>query len=143
MYIKLKHISDTLFAISNTFNVNAELYNYSDSKDSQLTTKVFTNYVKIYVNEKIALEIKFDKKSKLFKEFMCDAKRSRFVADKLVNTFRDKLDYRYTKKQTFVQCNEITESFLDTILYHIVLYALVYDTDANSALYKKCAEMRK
>ena len=141
MFINFKSLNQTLINISNQYHVNAELYNYSDMHDANSTTKVFRNYAKLYVNEKIALEIKFDKKTHEFKEFMCDAKRSRYVADRLVSTFTF-LNYRFTKKQTFIVCDEMTHSRLESVIYNAVLFALMYDADANTALYKKACEKR-
>ena len=142
MYINFKNTNQLLSNISNSFNVNATLYEYSDSKNVMSTTKVFKNYVKLYVNDKIALEIKFDKNTHEFKEFMCDAKRSCAVADRLVKTFNF-LSYRFTKKQTFIECDEMTHSRFEAILYNAVLFALMYDSEANTSLYKTACDKRK
>ena len=140
--INFQSINAMLTNISSEYHVNAELYEYSDMHNTMSTTKVFKNYIKLYVNEKIALEIKFDKNDFRFREFMCDAKRSRAVAEKLVETF-DELEFRYTKKQTFITCENMSESLFTAILYNAVLFALMYDNNANTALYKKACELRK
>ena len=142
MFINFTTLNKLLLNISNEYSVNAELYNYSDMHNANSTTKVFKNYVKLYVNERIALEIKFDKNTHEFKEFMCDAKRSRFVAEQLEKTF-NYLAFRKTKKQTFLVCDEMTHSRFESIMYNAVLFALMYDADANVQLYKKACELRK
>lgn len=142
MRINFNELNQTLVNMNNDFHVNAELYNYSDMHNAQSVTKVFKNYVKLYVSEKIALEIKFDKNTHDFKEFMCDAKRSRYVAEQLVSTF-DFLEFRFTKKQTFVTCDDITKAQFYAVIYNAVFFALKYDADANTQLYKKACEMRK
>lgn len=143
MVINFKTTNQMLQNMNKQFNINAELYEYSDSKNTMSTTKVFRNYVKLYVDEKIAFEIKFDKNTHEFKEFMCDAKRSRYVADRLVQTFSF-LSYRFTKKQTFVTCDEMTHSRFEAIIYNAVLFAYIYDSsaDEHKKLYKVAVEKR-
>ena len=142
MRINFAELNQTLINMNNEFHINAELYNYSDMHNSASVTKIFKNYVKLYVSEKIALEIKFDKNTLEFKEFMCDAKRSRYVAEQLNDTF-DFLSYRFTKKQTFLVCDEMTKTRFYAIIYNAVFFALKYDADANTKLYKKACEFRK
>lgn len=143
MFINFTNLEKQLQSMNKQFNINAELYNYSDMHDTMSTTKVFRNYVKLYVDEKIALEIKFDKNTHEFKEFMCDAKRSRYVADRLVKTFSF-LNYRFTKKQTFVTCDEMTHSRFEAIIFNAVLFAYIYDSNADEhkKLYKHAVAHR-